>query len=117
MRMNKDVSLAVNLISMLDDTPRTVLSLAKEMKESHLFLQQIVRKLRLRGIVSVVKGPGGGVRKPERHVHADLLSILQALGKAPSREILTNDNSERVNYNLHNYLHHMSIPYGRLVYV
>lgn len=117
MRMNKDVSIALNLISMVNATPRTVASLAAEMGESVLFLQQIVRKLRQHGIISVTRGPGGGITRPDEYGSISLLAVYGALGKAPKAGKVLSLNSDVVNKALLAYLSNTQIPYGRLAYV
>ena len=63
------------------NTPISINQLADEEKISSIFLEQIFFKLRKAGIVTSVRGPGGGfqfARSPEK---ITLLEILDAAGE------------------------------------
>ena len=62
LKINRNLELGILAIDALrnESTAKNTADLALEIGTSDLFLQQIMRKLRVAGIVSSVRGPGGG---------------------------------------------------------
>ncbi|MDR2663272.1 MAG: Rrf2 family transcriptional regulator [Treponema sp.] len=63
------------------NSPVSINQLAQEEQISSVFLEQIFFKLRKAGIVSSVRGPGGGFQFAKTPEELTLLEILQAAGE------------------------------------
>jgi len=106
MKFNKDVCVAIDLISKLGNKPRTVASLAVELDTTEGFLAQIANKLKARGLLQVQRGPGGGVftglDKPS------VLQILKALGHE-TQVARANNKSAAIRNQLLHFLSNTSV--------
>lgn len=82
-KLGKDVQLAVLLLTELKaapaNTPVKLETISKKHTESLHFLEQVARKLRVAGLISAVRGPGGGYVL--KVTHLDLLKLHDVLGK------------------------------------
>lgn len=80
MKVNRNVEVALASVEALAlaSKPVTVASLATVVGTTENFLEQVVRRLRLKGITGAVRGPGGGVTLAKPGVTA--LEITEALG-------------------------------------
>jgi Rrf2 family iron-sulfur cluster assembly transcriptional regulator len=81
-----------------DGEPVSILSLSEEEKISSVFLEQIFFKLRKAGIVSSVRGPGGGFRFSRPLEELTVKEILDAAGEDLSEGTCDkhNDTCERM---------------------
>ncbi|GHV79932.1 putative HTH-type transcriptional regulator [Spirochaetia bacterium] len=64
-----------------DGAPVSITSLAEQEQISSVFLEQIFFKLRKAGIVSSVRGPGGGFYFAQPLEHLTIKKILDAAGE------------------------------------
>jgi DNA-binding IscR family transcriptional regulator len=84
MKMPERVRLSVDLIKFLravaDDKPRRVEDLAVVLGTTKNFLHQIVSQLKKSGVLTVTKGPYGGVRIPEGKLPFTLSEIYHIFG-------------------------------------
>src|SRR5690242_13823687 len=82
MKINKNFDLALTLIDVLKNKTEVVRvsDLAKQIGTSEMFLQQIVRKLRQGGILTVKKGPKGGIALKSTPFSLSTYDVAQALG-------------------------------------
>ena len=82
MRLPEKVRISIDLVKKLrnstDFKPRKVTDLALDVNTTGAFLWQIVSRLSKEGIVTVVRGPGGGVTAALNPT--DALTICQAMG-------------------------------------
>ena len=82
MKVPEKVRISIDLVKNLREStsskPKKVTELAAEIKTTDAFLWQIVSKLGKEGIVTVVRGPGGGVMASLNPTNA--LHIFQAMG-------------------------------------
>lgn len=62
MKLNKKLEIGINAIKSLKvkNGPVRIFDLAPEIGTTTTFLEQIMRDLRIAGLISVKKGPGGG---------------------------------------------------------
>jgi DNA-binding IscR family transcriptional regulator len=84
MKMPERVRLSVDLIKFLrtiaDENPRRVEDLAVVLGTTKNFLHQIVSQLKKSGVLTVTKGPYGGVRIPEGKLPFTLAEIYHIFG-------------------------------------
>jgi Rrf2 family protein len=80
MKLNQRLIIALNALSLIRTKtgPVTAKELSTDLKVSHPFLEQILRQLRIAGIVEVRRGPGGGyIANPET---TQAYKVAQAVG-------------------------------------
>lgn len=111
-RLNKDIEVAVNLISKLGDTPKRVEDLCVELNTTKHFLERVAGKLRRQGLLVAVKGPGGGVKATEAE-YVTLLSIYSALGHTPFVKENLVTTSDRITKSFYSFLDTSYILYGK----
>jgi DNA-binding IscR family transcriptional regulator len=83
MKINKKLEIAINTMSALRSKPLPARSadLAREVGTTENFMEQIMRQLRIAGLVDVKRGPGGGYfrcLKDEEGVSAHM--VARAVG-------------------------------------
>lgn len=61
MKFNRSTEVAINLIAKLTDKPQTIVSLSARISEPRPFMEQIANRLRMSRVISVKRGPGGGI--------------------------------------------------------
>lgn len=83
MLFTKDIQLGINAIHTMRKYPNPVRTqdLAEEMKVSLHFLEQIMRKLRMVGMVKSVRGPGGGYVLARRETPITAFDVAKAVGR------------------------------------
>lgn len=59
----------------------TSIDMADELLESWDFLQQVVRRLRLKGMITTQRGVGGGIRLTPMAEHMTLATFMEKMGK------------------------------------
>lgn len=82
MKLNKKLELGINAVQALKQRgkPTRTVDLASEIGTTLHFLEQIMRNLRTAGIVTSIRGPGGGYTlDPSKSVTA--LQVAQAVGR------------------------------------
>ena len=81
LKINRNIEVALQAIEALklNDKPVRVSDLAAKIGTTENFLEQVVRKLRLDGITTSVRGPGGGVLLTNTQA-VTVLRVAKALG-------------------------------------
>lgn len=81
LKVNKNLELALKTLEVLKDQEKPVRTqdIAEKIGVSPQFLEQVLRKLRMAGITSSVRGPGGG-NKITKGQTISALSVANALG-------------------------------------
>jgi DNA-binding IscR family transcriptional regulator len=82
MKVSEKVRLATGLIEISGTSTKKVEHIAKELKTTPHFLQQISGQLRKSGLIDTVHGPGGGIHKPSARTTCSLYEIFESLGCA-----------------------------------
>jgi DNA-binding IscR family transcriptional regulator len=82
MKLNKKVQLAINAIAYMQmgQTYNTE-SVAKAVGTTSQFMEQIMRKLRLGGLVEAKKGPSGGYKRTYPTDALEIIEAVDGLGK------------------------------------
>jgi Rrf2 family protein len=87
MKLNRQVALAVGVINRLSDDAKyavvTSKTIAAELGTTEIYLSQILLKMKRAGILSVVRGPGGGYKLPVNPPlqNLNIYDIMIALGE------------------------------------
>lgn len=91
MRLTKDVVICLDLMELLKNKtyPARVTDLADKLETTPAFLKQIVHKLIKAKILSVRRGPGGGVLR----TNPEPISVLEIF-KALDRPLVSTENSK-----------------------
>ncbi len=96
MRLTKDVTLSLELMNKLKNrtSPVRVAELAPQLGTTEHYLEQIVNKLRRGGVLTVKRGPGGGITRSSQEPVA-VSKIFEALGtKVTYNATVENQNKE-----------------------
>lgn len=82
MRLNRNIELGIRAVSALKTKtgPTKIVDLAGEIGTTVNFLEQIMRNLRVAGIVGVKRGPGGGCFLYTNSTHT-AFDVARAVGK------------------------------------
>ncbi len=80
MKLSKKQKLGLDLFHFLGIEPLTVAVLATYLSTTEDFLQQIVRDLRAASLITVKKGPGGGVSLNPESFAPDFNQVISVLG-------------------------------------
>ena len=87
MRLNKDTQYGILFSLYLSRAGRATLEdAASELKLPKNFLAQVVRKMRLKGLVRSVRGPGGGYELTKEVTPLDILNVFDAYNIINSKE-------------------------------
>lgn len=100
MRFNQKSQYAVLFALYLAKTERARISDAAEaLGLAQTFLEQIARKLRIAGIITVVRGPGGGCSLNGNPTLLDVVKAVEPLDLVPNSELHnTTDKPERTAF-------------------
>jgi Rrf2 family iron-sulfur cluster assembly transcriptional regulator len=124
MRMNTRSRLAIAAIIDVAEhganKPVSLIGVSKRQDISLSYLEQLFRKLRLRGIVSAVRGPGGGYRLTRQITTLTVADIVAAVDDDNFESCECQDGSAgstcksnglwcRVNHHLHDFLSRVTI--------
>lgn len=84
LKVNRNVELALKTIEFLkqEEKPVRTRDIAEKIGTTTAFLEQVVRKLRVAGITTPVRGPGGGYKLNRGHT-ITALNVAIALGYNP----------------------------------
>lgn len=115
----------VDLATAKGDRPVTLLSIAERQEIPLAYLEQIFAKLKKRGIVKSVRGPGGGYSLAKAAADTRIAEIVIAADEsikmtrcnagshegcmAPKTRCLTHDLWEGLGYQIFNYLRSVSL--------
>lgn len=82
MKIRKDFEIALSVLTTLKNrfTPTRASDLANELGESVAFMDQVLRKLRIAGFVTVQRGPGGGFTLSSRSLAPNAFEVAKAIG-------------------------------------
>lgn len=110
LKINRNVEIALKAIEALahSDKPVRVSDLAQKIGTTDSFLEQVVRKLRLAGITSAVRGPGGGVVL-NKGQSVSALKVAQAMGYVVPRGNAMGSLTDRVRSRVFNVLAELNI--------
>lgn len=100
--------------------PVPLLDVSKRQDISQSYLEQLFRKLRLQGIVSAVRGPGGGYRLARPSTTLSVADIVAAVDDEDLESCECQDSSAagtckpnglwcRVNHHLHDFLSRITL--------
>jgi Rrf2 family iron-sulfur cluster assembly transcriptional regulator len=124
MRMNTRSRAAISAIIDIAEhganKPVSLFGVSQRQDISLSYLEQLFRKLRLRGIVSAVRGPGGGYRLTRQITTLTVADIVAAVDDdhlescncqddSAGGTCKTNDLWCRVNHHLHDFLSRVTI--------
>jgi Rrf2 family transcriptional regulator, iron-sulfur cluster assembly transcription factor len=124
MRMNTRSRLAIAAIIDIAEqganNPVSLIGVSQRQDISMSYLEQLFRKLRLRGIVSAVRGPGGGYRLTQQITTLTVADIVAAVDDDNLESCSCQDDSAgstcktnglwcRVNHHLHDFLSRVTI--------
>ena len=82
MRIQKELQLAINLISKLNDTPKSCADLSKELNASLDSVQKIACRLRRAELCSALRGFGGGLFKRRSVRASEIVNAIQKQSQA-----------------------------------
>jgi len=70
MKLNREYEICLDIYQYLNDKPTKCQELADKLRTSGNHLHGLTRLLRLKGLVRILKGPKGGIMKPDHKVSA-----------------------------------------------
>lgn len=82
LRLTKDIVIALNLMDKIKGKkyPSKVVELAPVLNTTPSFLKNIVNRLKKHGLITIKRGPGGGLTRNGEHP-VSVVEIFKAMGK------------------------------------
>jgi DNA-binding IscR family transcriptional regulator len=77
MRLNRQLQLAINLISLLTDAPQTAESLALQLEVTEIYISKIACMLARTGLIKSLRGPNRGYVKSSPIPVVKLFNLFQ----------------------------------------
>ena len=101
------MSLAIDLVNHLTETPMKISEAAEGLGVSHYTLQGVVRKLAAAGAINSSKGKGGGISR--KHSDLKLKTLLMAFYGTTKCTNKQKKASERINHLYNSFLEVLSV--------
>ena len=96
LKFTKEISLAIDLVNTLTESPIKIAEAAERLGVSHYNLQAVVRKLGNANVIKTVKGKGGGISRIEGDIK--LKDLLLAFYEKPENTVTSSLPSSKLNH-------------------